>query len=185
MSGSTFEFVAYALLSCLGLVSLAYLGFTLRDWRVARGVNALVEPMAGDRQEPVATQAPPVETPRKDEDDEKEGQPAIPDRPKGSLKRHRLQQLLTEAVGLDRRLPALPSFNLSLQPTTRPEDVDAWEASVEAELHDRPRDLALFHYEPQQSPLAAFSLVTALHDPLKRRLEQRMRQLETIVRRTP
>lgn len=72
-----------------------------------------------------------------------------------------------------------------LRPATRPEDVDAWEAEVEAALRHRPRDIGLFHYDPPRSPLEALSASVISSSPLRRRLRQRLRQLETIMDRIP
>lgn len=99
--------------------------------------------------------------------------------------RRRLQTLLDRGVALQQnvRSPLSANFGL-LHPPTREEDVTAWEAAVEAELMDRPKDLALFRYERPRSPLAALS-VAPLDSSLRRRLEQRNEQLSVIIRRMP
>jgi hypothetical protein len=101
-----------------------------------------------------------------------------------SARRRRLQKLLNRGVALEQNAPAQRiATAISLKPLTRLDDVEAWEADVEAELADRPRDIALFYYEPPRSPLDGFAML-ALDDPLRRRLRQRVHQLETIVKRT-
>jgi hypothetical protein len=178
MSPPGFDGVAYLLLSGLGLVSLWYLGIEFRDWWKVRDDRE-----AESIGSPKPAQQPVTSAPSRAQGVEAQRQEPMPQLSNASPERGRLQGLLNEGVRLEQDLPPYPSFVLQLQPTTRLEDVNAWEARVEAALRERPRDLALFYYEPQRSPLTAISPVLALTNPLKQRLQQRVRQLETIVQR--
>jgi hypothetical protein len=83
------------------------------------------------------------------------------------------------------RIETIPAAATLVRSITREEDVDAWEADVEAALRGRPRDIALFRYERPRSPLEGIGAAAALANPLKRRLQQRTHQLATIIGRLP
>jgi hypothetical protein len=102
----------------------------------------------------------------------------------GDPLRSRLQRALDKGVALEQRVAHPLGFagaSVLTGPSTRQEDVDAWEARVESLLHDRPRDLSLFRYN---EPTTGFERLTInpLANPLRDRLRRRNIQLEKIIR---
>jgi hypothetical protein len=146
------------------------------------------EPRGATPQAPAQTtpsEAPPAHAVRSSAGAASPERPAKPAKDESS-ERRRLQKLLDRGFELEQNAPSLGAIGHPfLTPATRVEDVDAWEAEVEAALWDRPRDLALFRYERPRSPLEAFATISAFDNPLKRRLRARLHQLEIIVKRTP
>jgi hypothetical protein len=171
-----FDWIAYSLLALLGIVAVLFL--TIEAWarwqqRTAPQSTPIVpEPVSLSRQEPAIPQpSGVVQAPR----------------PPASVShlRGQLQALLNKGVALEQGATS-PLLAMSiLTPQTRTEDVEAWEAEVEAALRERPRDVALFQYEPPRSPLDAIGVTLMTENPLKRRLRQRNKQLETIIKRLP
>jgi hypothetical protein len=165
--------IAYILLAGLGFVSLFFLAIQTKDWLDGRSVRdeASHDAFVAPQEARVAESPAPRVTP----------QPASADSPA----RAELQRLLNRGVSLEQNAAGLAGLGRSLvTPVTQLEDVEAWEAEVEAALRNRPRDIGLFYYERPRSPLDALGTVSALENPLKRRLQQRVRQLETIIGRT-
>lgn len=213
MDSPSFDIIAYVLLASLGVLAVVFLGNVLLDdvkrrrlKREAATVSA-TESVAGEQAVDQATREsrqglePPEPEPMPEPTPEPETEPTsdptlepehapkpspLPKpKPRVSAKRRRLQTLLDRGVALQQNVRSPLSSNIGLlHPPTREEDVTAWEAAVEAELMDRPKDLALFRYERPRSPLAALS-VAPLASPLRRRLEQRNEQLSVIIRRMP
>jgi hypothetical protein len=191
MNGGPFSVVAFALLAGLGLISLSFLFVQFKDRLDVRRERAeappagAVLPLPGEASSEFHTEE--GESGTREEAGSGAAPPSRASAGPGSSERRRLQRLLNRGVALMTNTPDI--FGIAgaslLTPTTKPEDVDAWEAAVEGELWERPRDLALFHYERPKSPLAALGASAALRNPLKERLQARVAQLETIVKRTP
>jgi hypothetical protein len=171
-----FDWIAYSLLALLGMVAVLFL--TMEAWarwqerRAAQSAPTEPEPVRRSRQEPAIPEPTGVvQAPR----------------PRASVShlRGQLQALLNRGVALEQGATS-PLLAMSiLTPQTRTQDVEAWEAEVEAALRERPRDLALFLYEQPRSPLDAIGVTLMTENPLKRRLHQRNKQLETIIKRLP
>lgn len=176
MDEAPFDVIAYTLLSLLGVVALLYLIVeTWAMWTRRAGIQRIPAPLAPTRPQP---------EPAGQQSSSRAQASTKPPAPT-SNPRDRLQRLLDRGVALEQRA-AGPLAGLSiLEPQTRPEDVDAWEAEVEAALRGRPRDVALFRYEPLRSPLDAIGVAAIMESPLKRRLRQRTKQLGTIIQRMP
>lgn len=184
-----FGVLAYALLAGLGFISLAFLAVQLYDRLAARRKLRAVEWRSDEEVAAEAAHRTSVATePPRPTDPAPSGAPAATDGIEGrsiSRQRARLQNLLNRGVRLEQGVRdsfGLLSMAQMLEGFTQQEDVDAWEADVEAELADRPREIALFKYEPRSSPLAGFTF-SVVDNPLRKRLRQRNQQLETIIKR--
>lgn len=106
------------------------------------------------------------------------------DRGDGGPLRSHLQRALDKGVAMEQRVAHPLGFagaSVLTGPSTRQEDVDAWEARVEHLLRNRPRDLSLFRYN---EPTTGFERLTInpLANPLRDRLRRRNIQLEKIIR---
>src|SRR5207247_1679707 len=92
--------------------------------------------------------------------------------------RGRLQRQLDAGEVLLKRLPA-NSFAMGITWATRPEDIREWVTKVELLLKDHPRLLSRFRYKPPEPPLLTTMLAFSGQ---RRRMEQYMEQLESIIR---
>jgi hypothetical protein len=149
------------------------------DVRGADRQTALAKMIAESESDKVRHEPTPPQTPR-----------TTSPPPKSPL-REQLLKLLGQGEALQKRVPSpmtgvVGAAGGFMGAPTRQEDVDEWEARVEVALKDHPRLLARFKYEPQPVPLAALiqgsMAVSAFQSPLRRHLERRLNQLESIVR---
>jgi hypothetical protein len=188
MDHTPFDYIAISLFSLLGVVAVAFLALELWDWR--RQKTPAPEP--ADRLAAKQTERSSATTgsSRAKRTSHEPGPKQRAHDDGSSALRTRLQKLLDRGVALEQGTPATRIETISaaatlLRSITREEDVDAWEADVEAALRGRPRDIALFRYERPRSPLEGIGAAAALANPLKRRLQQRNHQLATIIARLP
>ena len=131
MDEPPFAFIAYLLLGGLGFVSLSFLFLQTKDWWQGRTGHAVATvPAKASQVSPIARSRPP--------DTATERPSSAPNSPED---RGRLQLLLNEGVKLEQNAPALIDGlenHWRCIRETRLEDVDPWEAEVEAALRDRP-----------------------------------------------
>jgi nucleoside phosphorylase len=113
---------------------------------------------------------------------------ARPRRRAGSL-HERLQRELDEGVRLLNRCPASTmavSVSANLLGSTTEQDVTGWEARVERLLRNQPRLLSQFRYAGKpKTPLMGLMVGRQLGGGQKRRLEQKVANLDKVLRDNP
>lgn len=192
MDSLTFDLIAYGLLAALALLAVLFLVNVLVDnikRRKLKRESFAISARASAQEQPCP--APPAQGRAALPERADDPPPRPPDSPPDDLpaasppsrRRGRLQELLDRGVALEENARSpLGALSAVVNPPTTQADVTAWEAAVEAELMNDPKELALFRYERPRSPLVSLT-AGAFDNLLRRRLEQRNEQLGVIIKR--